>query len=59
MPMMDGYDYDEYKVYITLPKAYTLDEVIRAGVRFLDGNGPVPIPEDIGLETEWMDSHYN
>lgn len=57
MAKMDGYDYDSYTVYINLPPEYTLDEVILAGVRFLDGNGPVPIP-DPGLETEWNDSHY-
>lgn len=57
MARLDGYDYDEYQVYINLPREYSLDDVINAGVRFLDGNGPVEIP-DPGLETNWVDSHY-
>lgn len=58
MARLEGYDYDEYKVYINLPKEYSLDEVIEAGVRFLDGNGPVPIG-DPGTEVEWIDSYHN
>lgn len=56
MARMSDADYDEYTVYINLPPEYSLTEVIKAGIRFLDENGPVPIG-DTGTEVKWRDSH--
>lgn len=53
MPVMDGYDYDEYQVYITLPKDTNIEDVLKAGMEAL---GMEP---DTTLETNWINSHYN
>ena len=56
--MGDDYDYDEYVVYVNLPKdsegeTLRIDDVINAGLVAL-GHEP-----DSTMETNWVDSHQN
>lgn len=59
MPVMgDEYDYDEYVVYVSLPKGddgetLSIDDIINAGLVAL-GYEP-----DETMETNWVDSHQN
>lgn len=57
MAVMDGYDYDEYQVYVNLPKVdgrnLDIETVINAGLVAL-GHEP-----DLTMETNWIDSHSN
>jgi len=56
--MGDEYDYDEYQVYVNLPKdsegeTLSIDDVINAGLVAL-GHEP-----DATMETNWVDSYQN
>jgi hypothetical protein len=58
MTVLNGYDYDEYQVYVTLPRdkdgdILSIDDVINAG---LVAMGYEP---DETIETNWVDSHSN
>lgn len=53
MPVMDGYDYDEYTLFITLPHGAELDDVLTAGCKAL---GIEYDPSQ--TEISWQDSHY-
>lgn len=53
MARMEGFDYDEYTVYVDLPPGANLDKVINEGLKAM---GLAPDPT---IETKWIDSHYN
>lgn len=53
MPVMEGYDYDEYQVYITLPADAELGDIIDAGCKALG------FDVDQTKEINWVDSHYH
>lgn len=58
MAMMEGYDYDEYQVYVNLPYEATQDNPNLIEKVILAGMEALGMEPDTTLETNWIDSHY-